>query len=880
MTPALPRLALSALLLLSLFACGGGGTASPTASGAGTPATVSLSLSPTSAALVAGASQAFTATVTGSANTSVTWTADGGSITTAGVYTAPAIAGTYHVTATSAADGTKSAMATVTVTAASTSTLLTDFAPSSGGPGSTVTLMGSGLAGASAVAFNGVAATAISENSDTRLKVVVPPGASSGRISVTTPKGSALSTADFALIQATSRSADLFVAANGSGDGSSITKPCSLASAQAKVRTLNASLSKDLVVQLAGGLYTLTDTWKLQAADSGSNGHKVIWQAAPGETVRISGGKRITGWKPGTGGIWTAAVGNLAFRSLFVEGRPAIRARDINDGFHRVKHWNLTDKTFEVDPAETSAWARLGQVEAVVLRHWNQHRYRLQGFGSRQGELNLALGAKASASSSDDVANPPGKATDGDVATAWTSKSGETGAWWEVNLGGALRLKRIELVTRQDADLDWSRRNFEVWASNHSNMSLGKVVLASVGATALPFKGTWTLNVTDTTPYGYLAVVTKGGSQLSFAEFRAFDMGDPVSVVSVQNPERDLGVAAANPEAVGGQAYRFENALEFLDAPGEFYLDRDSSTLSYLPRAGENLDSAEVFAPALQTLLDLSGVKSVRFEGLIFEHADWLEPDTKGFVGNQAGKIVGGSGNVPAGVRVQDSQSVDFVRNAFRLMGASGLNVYKNSQNLLIQGNAFFDLGGGGISLDANAEPSASACTVLNTTVSDNRVARIGQQFTGSVGIWAAYVENALIEHNRISDCPYTGISLGWGWSATETRIKNNTVRANLMERVMNLHDDGAGIYSLSNQPGTVIEKNVVRDVVRSPWAGDSPVVGLYLDQGSTNVTLRDNVLVNVPAALNLNKTGTNVITNNDGNSATTLSEAGPRAGW
>jgi hypothetical protein len=85
------------------------------------PAAVTVAVSPTTASLATGGTRTFAATVTGSTNTSVTWSvqegAAGGSITAAGVYTAPTTPGTYHVVAKSAADATKVAAATVTVTA-------------------------------------------------------------------------------------------------------------------------------------------------------------------------------------------------------------------------------------------------------------------------------------------------------------------------------------------------------------------------------------------------------------------------------------------------------------------------------------------------------------------------------------------------------------------------------------------------------------------------------------------------------------------------------------------------------------------------------------------------------------------------------------------
>ncbi len=79
---------------------------------------VAVSISPTSATMKTGSTQQFAATVTGSSNTAVTWSASGSTISAAGMYTAPGTAGTYTVKATSAADTTKSASATVTVTIA------------------------------------------------------------------------------------------------------------------------------------------------------------------------------------------------------------------------------------------------------------------------------------------------------------------------------------------------------------------------------------------------------------------------------------------------------------------------------------------------------------------------------------------------------------------------------------------------------------------------------------------------------------------------------------------------------------------------------------------------------------------------------------------
>lgn len=114
---------LSLLLSLSVSGCGGGGhksTPTPTP----TP-TVSISVAPLTPSVQVGAIQQFTATVTGSTNTAVTWSTPGpGTVSASGLYTAPVSTTTpasVTVTATAQADSTKSASTTVSIPAVSAS---------------------------------------------------------------------------------------------------------------------------------------------------------------------------------------------------------------------------------------------------------------------------------------------------------------------------------------------------------------------------------------------------------------------------------------------------------------------------------------------------------------------------------------------------------------------------------------------------------------------------------------------------------------------------------------------------------------------------------------------------------------------------------------
>lgn len=100
------RLGPAAFIGCAMAACAGGGNP------------VRVLVSPASVSIVVGDIQQFTATVTGSSNVAVIWSVQesgGGSVNSDGLYTAPGAAGVFHVLATSAADASKSATATVTV---------------------------------------------------------------------------------------------------------------------------------------------------------------------------------------------------------------------------------------------------------------------------------------------------------------------------------------------------------------------------------------------------------------------------------------------------------------------------------------------------------------------------------------------------------------------------------------------------------------------------------------------------------------------------------------------------------------------------------------------------------------------------------------------
>jgi hypothetical protein len=127
-------------------------------------------------------------------------------------------------------------------------------------------------------------------------------------------------------------------------------------------------------ILLRGGTYFLTEPLVLTSKDGSAE-----WSAAPGETVVISGGRLLTGWKKGDNGLWTTQVPDgLRFNQLFIDGKRRTRARSPNAGeFFRVDGSLTEDKPTKLKYKEgdlKAEWAARGDVEVIALQKWAELR--------------------------------------------------------------------------------------------------------------------------------------------------------------------------------------------------------------------------------------------------------------------------------------------------------------------------------------------------------------------------------------------------------------------------------------------------------------------------------------------------------------------------
>ncbi|MFB9278785.1 S-layer homology domain-containing protein [Cohnella cellulosilytica] len=357
--------------------------------------------------------------------------------------------------------------------------------------------------------------------------------------------------------------------------------------------------------------------------------------------------------------------------------------------------------------------------------------------------------------------------------------------------------------------------------------------------------------------------------------------GDGV-IITMRNPAfRDVqikdGVQVEDPSYI-------QNAYELLDEPGEWYFDRTGRTLYYMPRAGEEMRTAQAIVPVVEQLMTLEGtldapVHHISFENLAFEHTTPLRTSEEGHVEIQA-NIVKDPGidlhhtsymKVPSGISLSAAQHISFERNQFQLFGAGVIDIDNGSSDNRIRGSVFREIAGGGVQIGGfqleDAHPDDERKIVKNNVVTNNFFNKIGTDFKGSVAIFAGYTEGTTITHNEIYDTSYSGISVGWGWGFFDengrtdraaddlprydnpTAAKANIIRNNYIHKVMQQLHDGAAIYTLSMMEGSLIEGNWIHDV--PGWPG-----GIYLDEGTGGFTLRNNLIYDVSKPYHYNDVG------------------------
>lgn len=519
-------------------------------------------------------------------------------------------------------------------------------------------------------------------------------------------------------------------------------------------RTEDNRIQGGITIYMEGGTYAFHEPVFIRPEDSGTKESPTTIRSIGNEKVILSGGISINGWKK-QGKVWVADVPAfngrpLDFRQLWVNGKKAVRARDVED-FEKMNRICSVDEKNEIL-----------YVPAVSIRRLIDNK-------------------------------------------------------------GNLKAKYAEMVLHQM----WCVANLRI-----------------------------------------RSVEVQGDSA-------AIRFHQPESRIQFEHPwPRPMVTTDGH-----NSAFYLTNARELQDVPGEWYHDIDARKVYYYPREGEKMQEAEVIVPTVETLVRVEGtldrpVCHIRFEKITFSYTTWMRPSEKGHVPLQAGMYLtdgyridpkmqrnylnhpldnqGWLGRPASAVRVAAARQIDFERCRFEHLGSTGLDYEEAVQGGVVRGCLFRDIAGNGL-LVGSFSPAAHE-THLPYDPADRRevctqqqinncyFTEIGNEDWGCLAIAAGYVGDINIEHNEISEVPYSGISLGWGWTQTVNCMRNNRVHANLIHHYAKHMYDVAGIYTLGSQPKSYVTENCVHSIYKPGYVHDpNHWFYLYTDEGSSFITVRDN---------------------------------------
>ena len=509
-------------------------------------------------------------------------------------------------------------------------------------------------------------------------------------------------------------------------------------------RTEDNRIQGGITIYMEGGTYAFHEPVFIRPEDSGTKESPTIIRSVGDEKVILSGGISIKGWKK-QGKVWVADVPAfngrpLDFRQLWVNGKKAVRARDVED-FEKMNRICSVDEKNEIL-----------YVPAVSIRRLIDNK-------------------------------------------------------------GNLKAKYAEMVLHQM----WCVANLRI-----------------------------------------RSVEVQGDSA-------AIRFHQPESRIQFEHPwPRPMVTTDGH-----NSAFYLTNARELQDVPGEWYHDIDARKVYYYPREGEKMQEAEVIVPAVETLVRVEGtldrpVCHIRFEKITFSYTTWMRPSEKGHVPLQAGMYLtdgyridpkmqrdylnhpldnqGWLGRPAAAVRVVAARQIDFERCRFEHLGSTGLDYEEAVQGGVVRGCLFGSFSPAAHETHLPYDPADRREVCTQQQINNCYFTEIGNEDWGCLAIAAGYVGDVNIEHNEISEVPYSGISLGWGWTQTVNCMRNNRVHANLIHHYAKHMYDVAGIYTLGSQPKSYVTENCVHSIYKPGYVHDpNHWFYLYTDEGSSFITVRDN---------------------------------------
>ena len=590
-----------------------------------------------------------------------------------------------------------------------------------------------------------------------------------------------------------------------------------LARARDEIRRVKQKPATNLTIMVRGGTHFMPEPLVLTPEDSGFPDRPVRYVAYPGEQPVLSGGRRITGWRPAGNGRFETQLsdvkaGRWYFRQLRVGVRRQHQARHPDhDPADPVKGgWNLVDKP---PPIGSGAFGA-----SMVCIHNRGDFIEWEVGIPADGDYHLFLyaGVHMEPHGRIGMAGQTGFSVDGGEPVVLRGPP-ETGSWrrflWSdcatLSLGKGRRVLRWTNLKGGGIDFDafclTDDATYEPKGTKLAPPSPGKHLILVHAEAYVKAKGKQMRanrpRVYDRFSYSPDAI--KPWPDSPDKQIHIFPAWGWVNSINrVGRIDEHTRTVFLEPKCQAdlrpGNRFFVANVREALDAPGEFYLDRSSGVLSYLPENG-NFTAEEVVAPAMKQIVFFRGrdakhrAEHIHLQGLTFRDTQYspaiaslyyppdgaivMQDAAHSRIQNCTFEHIGGWALVGVGAADQN----EFVGNTVRHVGQGGVFLCGHAaESKLYIGD---DPTMGGLQL-AGDRPAESGPT--GNIISGNHIHHIGLIYAHVAGFYGETTHDNVISHNYVHDVPRYALSL-------KRRCRGNRIEFNEVRRTnLETNDTGA----------------------------------------------------------------------------------------
>ncbi|MCQ2449867.1 MAG: right-handed parallel beta-helix repeat-containing protein [Clostridia bacterium] len=266
--------------------------------------------------------------------------------------------------------------------------------------------------------------------------------------------------------------------------------------------------------------------------------------------------------------------------------------------------------------------------------------------------------------------------------------------------------------------------------------------------------------------------------------------------------------------------YVIFNTAEGMQAPLDWYFDKEEKTLYVYPDEERTADNLIVMVPVTRSVVTMNGCKDITLKHLSFEGCT-AELKPAGF----------GAERTPGAIDGKDVENI--LLNDIDVRNSGGMGVRLRGRHVHVTDSSFHHLGSGGVWLGINDEylytPYEEQERESSSSVENCVIHHTGLDYFASIGV---FVRHANVIGNRIYHTPYMGINTGGDNTRTER---------NVISDVMCELNDGAAIYTIGYKNG-LVRDNIIYDIHRSAHQF-SMKLAIYLDEHSENWVVERNLI-------------------------------------